>query len=90
MEKIESVQLQPIKPARWALYTFLTIIPLVGLILLLVWAFGDGARIEKRNWARGQLLLMLIIWGLVVLFTLLFILLGGLALMKGVASLQGV
>ncbi|MEH0008143.1 MAG: hypothetical protein V6Z82_05420 [Flavobacteriales bacterium] len=35
--------------------------PLVGLILLIRWSFGDGERIEKRNWARGRLLLMLCI-----------------------------
>lgn len=35
-------------------------IPVVGLILALVWAFGSGGDIGRRNYCRATLLLALI------------------------------
>ena len=83
MQEIEKTQtLKPIKPVRWALYAFLASIPLIGLILLLVWSFGDGERIEKRNWARGRLLLMLIFCAVWIVCITLLLLLGGRSLYR--------
>lgn len=39
---------------------FLTAIPLVGLILLITWAFGSQTNPSKRNYARAILILMVI------------------------------
>ena len=44
----------------WVLTLILSGIPIVGFILLLVWAFGGGAKISKRNYARATLILMII------------------------------
>jgi len=71
----------PLSAKEWALTIFLTSIPLVGLILLFVWAFGDDANIHKKNWAKGSLLIMLI--GIILVFGFMF-LFGGLALISGV------
>jgi len=35
-------------------------IPLVGIVLLLVWAFGDGVNTNKKNYARACLILAVI------------------------------
>ncbi len=40
----------------WVLTIFLTCIPCVGLILLFVWAFGNGTNKSKSNWAKAQLI----------------------------------
>ncbi|HHU03533.1 MAG: zinc-ribbon domain-containing protein [Saccharofermentanales bacterium] len=42
----------------------LMLIPLVNLILLLVWAFNSSGNINRRNFARAALIMMLI--GLVI------------------------
>ncbi|MDD2374759.1 MAG: zinc ribbon domain-containing protein [Eubacteriales bacterium] len=38
----------------------LSAIPLVGLILLLVWAFGSDTNANKKNFARAMLIMMII------------------------------
>lgn len=54
----------------WAIRIFLAAIPLVGLILLLVWAFGNDGNQERSNWAKGNLLIaliMIILWFLIIM-----------------------
>ncbi len=40
---------------EWFLTIFLTAIPLVGIILMFVWAFGSTAKSSKANWAKASL-----------------------------------
>ncbi len=40
----------------WVLTLFLTCIPLVGIVLLFVWAFGGNTQKSKANWAKAQLI----------------------------------
>ena len=63
---------------EWALTIFLCSLPLIGFILLLVWAFDNGTNIHKKNWAKGALLLMIIYFLITMLFLFMF---GGLALL---------
>jgi len=39
---------------------FLSAIPIVGFIMLMVWAFGGSVNLNKKNYARAILLLSLI------------------------------
>ena len=63
---------------EWALTIFISSLPLIGLIMLLVWAFGDDANIHKKNWAKGSLLLALIAFIMVFFFLFVF---GGIAML---------
>jgi hypothetical protein len=48
---------QSVKTGDWFLTLFLAGIPLVGIILLFVWAFGGGGvNPSKANWAKATLL----------------------------------
>lgn len=68
---------------EWALTIFLASLPIIGFILVLVWAFDSSTNIHKKNWAKGNLLIMV----LVLIFTMLFLFaFGGLALLAGLAS----
>ncbi len=49
----------------WMLTLLLMCIPIVNFILLLVWAFGSGTEKSKQNWARANLIWLII--GLVVI-----------------------
>lgn len=69
----------PMSTKEWALTIFISGLPLIGLILLLIWAFSDDTNIHKKNWAKGSLLLMVIAF--VIIFGFLF-LFGGIALMS--------
>lgn len=44
----------------WVLTLFLTFIPLVNIIYLLVLAFGSTTSLAKRNFARASLIWMLV------------------------------
>ena len=53
-------------------------IPVIGfiayLVIMLIWAFGDTQRIDRRNWARASLIWMLIAIGIVaVLFIVILV-----------------
>lgn len=63
---------------NWMLTLLLTIIPLVNIIMLLVWAFGSGTHPGKANWAKAMLLWFVIFIGLSILMTLI----GGVGLMS--------
>ena len=59
---------RPMSVGNWFVTILIMAIPVVGLIMLFVWAFGDMAPQSKRNWARAQLIWMLIAFVLVFLF----------------------
>ena len=44
------------------------IIPIVGLVLYIVWAFGTGGNLNRRNYCRASLILMAISIGLSIIF----------------------
>lgn len=46
----------------WMFTLFLISIPVVGFILLLVWAFDKNTKESKRNWAKASLLWVLVIF----------------------------
>jgi len=59
----------------WIITIFITMIPIVGQIMLLIWAFGSGVNPTKANWARANL-----IWFVAALFLFtLFVAIFGLA-----------
>ncbi len=68
---------------EWALTIFLASLPIIGLILVLIWAFDSNTRINKKNWAKGTLLLMVIYFIITMIFLFMF---GGLALLAGLTS----
>ncbi|MDX1672033.1 MAG: hypothetical protein R3211_06805 [Balneolaceae bacterium] len=56
----------------WVLTLFLTFIPIVGIIMLFVWAFGSNTHPIKANWAKASLIwvgiaiVLYIIFGMVI------------------------
>jgi len=49
----------------WMITLLISVIPLVGFIMLFVWAFGSGTNVSKQNWAKATLVFAAI---LVVLY----------------------
>ena len=64
-------------PSDWVLTLFLVSLPLIGFILLIVWAVGDDSNLTRKNFAKGSLILYAIILSL----TIVFFIFGGLALL---------
>ena len=69
----------PQNPARhktsdWVKTIIITCIPLIGLIMLFVWAFGGSSNdTERKNWARA----MLIVYAILLAISLVFSLIAG-------------
>lgn len=70
---------QPLDPKEWALTIFISSLPLIGIIMLFVWAFSDGSNIHKKNWAKGTLILWIIAFIIAFAFLFLF---GGIAILS--------
>ena len=63
---------QIIKTGDWFLTLFISAIPLVGFIMLFVWAFSGGTNANKANWAKATLLWIAISIFFVILLMILF------------------
>ncbi|WP_405156631.1 hypothetical protein [Paenibacillus sp. FSL K6-0108] len=64
---------QPVSFGSWMLTLFLMMIPLVNIIMLFVWAFGDSNP-SKANYAKASLL-----WAAIgiVIYVLVFVMIIG-------------
>jgi len=61
----------PVSVGEWMLTMLIMCIPIIGLVMLFVWAFGGGAQPSKANWAKASLLWMVLTFVIVILFIVL-------------------
>ena len=66
---------KPMSFGDWIKTLLLLIIPVANIILLFVWAFGDRANINKKNFSRAYLLLVAIV---IILYIIIFVIFAGL------------
>ena len=74
----QQINNRTLDPKEWALTIFISSLPLIGFIMILVWAFSDG-NIHRKNWAQGTLILIVIALAIALAFLFLF---GGLAMVN--------
>jgi hypothetical protein len=60
---------RPMTIGDWLITFLIQIIPLVGLVMLFVWAFGGDTHPSKKTWAQASLLWIVI---MIVLAIILF------------------
>jgi hypothetical protein len=63
---------RPLSLADWMITLLITFIPLVNVIMLFVWAFGNDTHPSKANWAKANLIWMLIGIILFIIFISIF------------------
>ncbi|MEJ2194356.1 MAG: hypothetical protein P8X73_05785 [Ignavibacteriaceae bacterium] len=51
---------QPMTIGDWIITFIISYIPLVGFIMLFVWAFGDGTHPSKKTWAQAALIMVVV------------------------------
>ena len=56
----------------WVITLFITYIPLVNIIMLLIWAFDSETPLNKKNWAKAKLIWILIGFAISTIFFTLF------------------
>lgn len=70
MARYDDEDRNEISTGEWIVSLILSYIPLIGLIMLLVWAFGGSTSPTKANWAKAQLIIVVAIFGLFIAFYL--------------------
>ena len=72
METLESSNQKPLSVKDWLITLLLMAIPVVGIVLLCVYAFGSNQNPNRQNWAKAQLIMLAIVLALVVLILIIF------------------
>ena len=80
MENLNTPQNRTLSVKDWVINMIVVSLPVIGLIMLLVWAFSDDTNIHKKNWAKGMLIFYLI--SVAIAFILIFFM-GGIAFPTG-------
>jgi hypothetical protein len=62
----------PMSVKDWMITILITIIPIVGFVMLFVWAFSEGTHKGKSNWAKATLLWYAILIVLYIVFFAIF------------------
>ena len=63
---------KPLSVFDWIVVFFLLGIPVLGLILLIYWSFGDNININKKNFSKAMLIIFILTFALAVVFSVLF------------------
>ena len=47
---------KPMSVGNWMLTQFIAALPIAGIIMIFIWAFGSGHHPSKSNWAKACLI----------------------------------
>lgn len=70
--EIENENVPVISTGEWVLTYLIAAIPVVGLVMLFVWAFGSDTNPNKANWAKAGLIWAAIVIGIYIVFAMAF------------------
>ena len=70
--EIENENVPVISTGEWVLTYLIAAIPVVGLVMLFVWAFGRETNPNKANWAKAGLIWTAIVIGIYIVFAMAF------------------
>ena len=51
---------EPISVGEWIITAAIAAIPIVGIVMMFVWAFGKNTNPNKSNWAKAMLIVSII------------------------------
>ena len=70
--EIENENVPVVTVGEWVLTYLIAAIPLVGIIMLFIWAFGNDTNPNKANWAKAALIWTAIVIGIYITFAVIF------------------
>lgn len=70
--EIENENVPVVTVGEWVLTYLIAAIPMVGLVMLFVWAFGNDTNPNKANWAKAALIWAAIVIGIYIVFAVAF------------------
>jgi hypothetical protein len=82
---MENQQAPVMSTKDWVITLLIRIIPVVGLVMLIIWAFGSGENPNKSNWAKA----MLIMIAIGIVFSIIFIAVFGGLILAAIMKAKG-
>ena len=64
MSEIKKSNEKIVSTSEWIITNLIMLIPVVNIIMLFVWSFGNNTTLNKANWAKASL----IVWTLGFIF----------------------
>ena len=64
MSEINKSNEKIVSTSEWIITNLIMLIPIVNIIMLFVWSFGNNTNLNKANWAKASL----IVWTLGFIF----------------------
>ena len=58
---------EPVTIGEWIITMIVTAIPIVGIIMLFVWAFGRNTKVSRANYCKAALIMTAIVIALYIL-----------------------
>ncbi|MEP0711568.1 hypothetical protein [Algoriphagus sp.] len=68
MELPHEYKKPPTSLGEWVIAVLVKRLPLIGLVMLIIWATDKNTDPEKANWAKAELIVKLIIFSVFVIF----------------------
>ena len=78
-ERYQEQQAPIMKVGDWIIVFLITAIPIVNIIMLFVWGFGDNHNPNKSNWAKASLIMLAIVF---VFYIFIALIIGGAMLFR--------
>jgi hypothetical protein len=72
MNDVNNPDQRVVSVTDWVLTILISSIPIVNIVMLFVWAFGESTNVNKANWAKATLIWIAISIGLLVVFGMIF------------------
>ncbi len=73
MEELNENSNVPVMSTKdWVITFLIAGIPIVGIVMIFVWAFGDNANPNKANWAKATLVMVLLVIALYIIIFAVF------------------
>lgn len=72
MEHVQGETAPVMSLKDWVISVIISVIPVVGFIMLLVWSFSDTTNPNKKNWARATLIIFAALFILYLIFAFIF------------------
>lgn len=71
MEEINNVEIldnvEVLSVGTWLRNIFVQIIPILGIVMLFVWAYGDNTSLDMKNWAKAGVIISAIMFILTII-----------------------
>ena len=63
---------KPLTVTDWIIVFLLIGLPILGIILVIYWSFGENVNINKKNFSKAMLILFVLTFMLAIVFALVF------------------